>query len=227
MHKASTPLSPKMLYTSERLASLAAESFLGSGSKFYASYVNAVTAWECGTTRSKVKVPPLRRVLDIYREELDILESEEDPAALDALVAKLEKDKPTAEEVELWCRFKAGAFSRPKKRSGRSNWELAQVLNDNPYKLAMLEAVRIVKAFPSIKKKVEETLEKLGTSDIDYEQRGWVDPTAGWSARRDDLESCEEPDDFCPEEEVRTWLVQIETMTLLEKLELSPLDEYS
>ena len=91
----------------------------------------------------------------------------------------------------------------------------------------MLEAIRIVKAFPGIKLKVEETLKQIDESKIDYEQRGGTDPTAGWCARLDDLESCEEPDDFCPEEEVRTWLVQIETMTLLEKLELSPLDEYS
>lgn len=221
-----------MLYASEHIALLALDSFLSSGSKFYASYVNAATAWERGTTRTikgvQTKMLPLRRVLDTYREELDILESEEDPAALTALVAVLENDKPTAEEVKLWCRFKAGAFPRPKKRSGRSNWELAQALNDNPYKLAMLEAIRIVKAFPGIKLKVEETLKQIDESDIDYEQRGWTDPTAGWSARLDDLESCEEPDDFCPEEEVCTWLEQIETMTLLETLEeCAPLGEYS
>tara|TARA_B110000046_G_scaffold154538_1_gene164503 strand:+ start:57 stop:722 length:666 start_codon:yes stop_codon:yes gene_type:complete len=221
-----------MLYQAPEITELSTKSFLKSGDQFYSSFYRAAHAWQFGLSRkvkgTKTTTEPLRAVLDTIHEELGQLECDEgdEEGCYDAKLEALTQRKPTADEATLYLRFKCGEFKPPKKRSGKSNHEKAQLLQADPFKLALLEAIRIVKAFPGIKDEIQERID--APKDYDAEERGWTDTSEGWQVRLDGMEQCDDPDDFCPEEEIGTWLQHLEEVELLPNLQDdTPLGEYS
>jgi len=223
-----------MLYQAPEITELATKSFLKSGDQFYTSFYRAAHAWQFGLSRTvkgtKTTTEPLRVAVDTIHEDLGQLEYYEgdEECSYDAKLEALTQRKPTAEEVTLYLRFKCGEFKPPKKRSGKSNHEKAQLLQADPFKIALLEAIRIVKAFPGIKDEIQERLDASNFFQRRTKDRCWTNTSVGWQARLDGMEECEDPDDFCPEEEIGTWLEHVEELELLPKLQDdAPLSEYS
>ena len=227
-----------MLYQAPEITELATKSFLKSGDQFYSSFYRAAHAWQFGLSRTvkgtKTTTEPLRVAVDTINEEIDQWLDEEgdeegdEERRLRRIFEAMTQRKPTAEEVTLYLRFKCGEFKPPKKRSGKSNHEKAQLLQADPFKIALLEAIRIVKAFPGIKDEIQERLDASNFFQRRTKDRCWTNTSVGWQARLDGMEECEDPDDFCPEEEIGTWLEHVEELELLPKLQDdAPLSEYS
>ena len=223
-----------MIYNTALISQLATKSFVGrSGDQFYSSYFKAVQAWEEGAKRTSrgvtTRAVALREALDTERELLDELEGDDD--AWEAHNLELDARKPSVDEVHLYLRYKCGDFQRPRRRGrGTSNWERAQALEANPFKLALLEVIRIVKAKPGVEEACEKAVDKASEymDSFDGWPIEWGDATIGWQARKDDLERCEDPEEFCPEEEIGTWLQQIQDMQLLAGMaDDTPIGEYS
>jgi len=205
-----------MLYQAPEITELATKSFLKSGDQFYSSFYRAAHAWQFGLSRTvkgtKTTTEPLRVAVDTINEEIDQWLDEEgdeegdEERRLRRIFEAMTQRKPTAEEVTLYLRFKCGEFKPPKKRSGKSNHEKAQLLQADPFKIALLEAIRIVKAFPGIKDEIQERLD--ASKDYDAEE--------GWQDRLDGMEKS------------RGWLEHVEELELLPKLQDdAPLSEYS
>jgi len=219
-----------MLYvTNAALIKLATDSFVAkSGDKFYGAYYKAVQRWQEGETRKvkgmEQKVGALRDVLYRTKEDLEILEAYDGVEAFGKLLSELKK--PTVDECTLYMRYMAGEFKPPKKRGRGSCWEKVHELMADEFVLAQLEVIRIVLAFPGIVVATEKALERNENSNHWSPDNEYT--AMGWQHRLDGLEECDDPNEFLPEEEMYTWLQQIEEFQLLDKMtEAVPVSEYS